>query len=259
MTKEQKSFIEQIGASAQQMYEEVKILPSLVIAMAIKESNWGKSALASKNFNYFGMKWTTKCGTKYAEYNTKEWDKASGKYITVKAKFRSYANTAEGIKGFYDFITGYKRYSNLIGESDAFAACQKIQKDGWATAPDYAVSLYNNYIKAYDLTAYDTDQQVIVSEDPADDVKPYYIKGKVYTTKVNLYIRKTPGGVKKKPYELTVSGKMHSYCDPYGDAVLRAGTRVTCLDTVHDGKSVWILIPSGYICAVTSAGTVYIE
>lgn len=98
-----------------------------------------------------------------------------------------------------------------------------------------------------------------VDPDPVDDVKPYYIKGKVYTTKVNLYIRKTPGGVKKKPYELTVSGKMHSYSDPYGDAVLRAGTRVTCLDTVHDGKSVWILIPSGYICAVTSAGTVYIE
>ena len=38
-------------------YDEYKILPSLTIAQAIKESNWGKSKLAAVNHNYFGMKW----------------------------------------------------------------------------------------------------------------------------------------------------------------------------------------------------------
>lgn len=245
MTNEQLTFIHQIGSAAQQYYNQYKVLPSLVIAMAIKESNWGKSQLAAKNHNYFGMKWNTKCGTAWVEYNTKEWDKTAGKYITVKAKFRSYNSMSEGIKGFYDFITGYKRYSNLIGENDPVQACIKIQQDGWATSPTYADSLFHDYIERYNLTSYD-----VASSAPDQDTKPYYIKGKVYKTEVNLYIRKTPGGVKKKMYEITANAKVNSYPDNHGDAILRSGTRVTCLDIIHDGSNTWILIPSGWICAV---------
>ena len=255
MTSQQK-FIEQIGKAAQAYYSKYQIRPSLVIAMAIKESAWGVSALAAKNHNYFGMKWNTKCGTKWVEYKTKEFK--DGKYVTVSAKFRSYDTLEEGIKGFYDFITGYKRYSNLIGEKDPATACKKIQADGWATAPDYATSLYTGYICKYDLTKYDQIED-IAAPDPVSDVKPYYIKGKVYTTKVGLYIRKAPDGIKKKPYELTVNAKVNSHTDPKGDAVLNAGTRVSCLDIKHEGSSTWILIPSGWICAVNYSGKIYVE
>lgn len=248
MTNEQLSFINKV-ADAAHKYSDYQILPSLTIAQAIKESNWGKSGL-SKHFNFFGMKWNTKCGTKYVEMSTKEWD--GTKYVTVKAKFRKYDSFEEGIKGYYDFITGYKRYKNLIGEKDPYTACKKIQADGWATSPTYATSLYNDYIVRYDLIKYDG-----IVQDP--DVKPYYVRGKVYTTKVNLYIRKYPNGPKKKPYELTVNGKLNSYQDAQGNAVLREGTRITCMETILDGNSTWLLIPSGYICAVTSAGQVYIQ
>ena len=121
MTADQKKFIEQIGTAAQKYYSKYKILPSLVIAQAIKESAWGSSKLGSVNHNYFGMKWSTKCGTKWVEYSTKEFK--DGKYITVKAKFRSYDSLEDGIKGYYDFISGYKRYANLIGEKDPAQAC----------------------------------------------------------------------------------------------------------------------------------------
>ena len=250
MTNDQIKFMDDIGEAARKYYGAYKILPSLVVAMAIKESGWGKSQLASKNHNYFGMKWTTKCGTKWVEYNTKEY--VNGKYVTVKAKFRSYDTMEEGIEGFYKFITGYKRYSNLIGETDTAQACIKIQQDGWATAPTYATSLYNDYIVKYGLTKYDTGE-------PDQDVKPYYMKGKTYLTGVNLHVRHTPNGIKKKPYEVTVNAKVNGYCDHYGNFVLNAGTRVTCLDVVHDGNSIWLRIPSGYVCAVTSAGSVYIS
>lgn len=252
MTAEQLTFIEQIGTAAQQYYNEYKILPSLVIAMAIKESGWGKSQLAAKNHNYFGMKWTTKCGTKWVEYNTKEYK--DGKYITIKAKFRSYDTMEEGIKGFYDFLTNYKRYNNLIGELNPREACLKIASDGWATAPNYGSSLYNDYVLKYNLIAYNT-----VSDGSSDDVKPYYRIGQIYTTDVDLYIRSTPAGVKKKMYQLTVNGKLNSYQDQYGDAILRSGTRVTCKDVVNDGKSIWLEIPSGYICAVTASGKIYVK
>ena len=252
MTNEQIKFMDDLGSAAQKYYNKYNILPSLVVAMAIKESGWGKSQLASKNHNYFGMKWTTKAGTKRVEYNTKEF--VDGKYITVKAKFRSYDTMEEGIDGFYKFITGYKRYANLIGEKDPAQACIKIQQDGWANAPTYATSLYNDYIVKYGLTKYD-----VLVEDPDQDVKPYYIKGKTYLTGVNLHVRHTPNGIKKKPYEVTVNAKVNGYCDHYGNFVLNAGTRVTCLDVVNEGNSIWLKIPSGYICAVTSGGSVYIS
>lgn len=256
MTAEQITFIDQVGTAAKKYYNEYKILPSLVIAMAIKESGWGKSQLAAKNHNYFGMKWNTKCGTAWVEYNTKEYDKSTGKYVTVKAKFRSYDSMEAGIKGFYDFISGYKRYFNLIGETNPKEACAKIAADGWATAPNYGTSLYNDYIVKYNLVIYDV---VGTGSVPDTDVKPYYRVGQVYTTDVNLYIRETPSGIKKKMYQLTVNAKLNSYQDQYGDAILKTGTRVTCKDVVHDGKSVWIEIPSGYICAVTSSGKIYVK
>lgn len=146
-------FIEKVAAAAILNYPKYKILPSLTIAMAIKESGWGLSKLSANDFNFFGMKWTKTCGTDYAEYNTKEWDKDH--YITISAKFRKYSDFNEGIKGFYDFISGYKRYANLIGETDAKKACELIHKDGWATAPNYGTSLYNDYILKYNLLDYD--------------------------------------------------------------------------------------------------------
>ena len=43
-----KEFIETIGRAAVAEYERFKILPSLTIAQAILESNWGKSLLSQK-------------------------------------------------------------------------------------------------------------------------------------------------------------------------------------------------------------------
>ena len=251
MSDKQKEFIALIGSAARKYYKEYNILPSLVIAMACKESGFNNSQLSRIHHNYFGMKWNTTCGTKWVEYNTKEWDKKLNKYVTIKAKFRSYDTVEEGIKGFYDFLQ-YKRYANLKGEKDPETACKKIQQDGWATSPTYATSLYKDYILKYDLTAYDNEDPV---QEP--DVKPYYIKGKLYKTEVNLYIREAPNGVKRKMYEITVNARINSYPDSKGNAVLKAGTRVTCQEVIQEGNSTWIKIPSGYICAVYN-GKIYV-
>ena len=149
MTKEE--FIEKIAISCMK-YKGYGILPSLTIAQAICESNWGKSELSAKHFNFYGMKWTSKCGCASCEYMTTEY--VNGNPVRVKQKFRSYKSYDEGIEGYYKFITGYKRYANLIGCKDAEQACNLIQKDGWATSPSYATTLYS-YIKKYNLEQYD--------------------------------------------------------------------------------------------------------
>ena len=124
MTKAQNDFITMIGVAAVSLYEKYKILPSFTIAQAIIESNWGKSGLSKDCFNYFGMKWNSKCGTDYKEYSTKEQNK-DGSYITIKAKFRKYLNVAAGIQGYYDFLQ-YPRYANRMGYKPFL--CHKPEK-----------------------------------------------------------------------------------------------------------------------------------
>lgn len=145
-------FIKKIGNAAVKYYDKYKILPSLTIAQAILESNWGKSGLAKDCHNYFGMKWVEGCGTAYKEYPTKE-QRSDGSYYTVKARFRKYPNLEQGIKGYYDFLQ-YQRYKNLKGVTDYKEACKLIRLDGWATSLTYTNNLIK-LIEAYKLTDYD--------------------------------------------------------------------------------------------------------
>lgn len=92
---------------------------------------------------------------------------------------------------------------------------------------------------------------------PAKNVGKYR-KNSVYTTTANLYIRQEPYGAKMKHNNITVNAMQHSHHDEYGYAILDKGTRVTCLDVKVLTDSTWILIPSGWICAINKEKT-YIE
>lgn len=240
MLNSQIEFIDSI-AKACKVNSEYQILPSLTIAQAIKESNWGKSSLSRLYHNYFGMKWTSTCGCDYIELPTKEWNGFT--YINCRAKFRRYYSMMEGIKGYYEFIHSYKRYRNLIGEKDSEKACLLIQLDGWATSPTYGKSLYNDYVLKYNLLKYDGECNYV----------PFsflFSVGNVYELQVNLYVRQNPKGEAVKFECLTENGKANAKFDEYGNGILLKGTRVTCKECVTIGNQVWIRIPSGWICAI---------
>ncbi len=148
-------FIEQIASSCNK-YRHYGILPSLTISQACIESRFGTCDL-SPYFNFFGMKWTTTCGCDFVEKMTTEYE--NGKPVRKKQKFRVYKSYDEGIEGYYKFITGYKRYKNLIGCTDAREACTLIQQDGWANSPKYAETLYN-CIRKYNLEKYDSVNEI---------------------------------------------------------------------------------------------------
>lgn len=259
MTAEQQNFINTIGKAALLHYPKYKVLPSLTIAQIIKESGWGKSGLARDCFNYTGMKWTSTCGYNYKEYNTKEWD--GTKYITIRAKFIKFDTPADGIEGHYKFIHKYKRYASIIGETDAQEACKKMGKSGWATAPDYGTSLWKDYVKKYDLVAWDklalsgasVVEQPIVESEPAK-----YVVGNDYVLGSDLYVRDKAAGGKLKFDALTQDAKLHAKYDEFGNAILLKGTKVTCKSIVELKSSTWIKIPSGWICAI-SGEKVYID
>ena len=94
------------------------------------------------------------------------------------------------------------------------------------------------------------------NEDPIDN-KIFEI-GKVYALQVDLNVR-TGAGTDyriKKYDELTPDGKKHAYKQT--NAVLKKGTRVTCLGIYIKDNEIWLKIPSGFICAYYK-GKNYVE
>lgn len=122
-----------------------------VIAQAVIESAAGTSGLA-KHHNYFGLKTGSSWKGASVNMKTKEEYKV-GTLTTIRDNFRAYKDMADGIKGYYDFISG-KRYANLKTATDYKQYATLIKADGYATSSTYVKTLCDTVIK-YGLTAWD--------------------------------------------------------------------------------------------------------
>lgn len=162
------SFINEIAKSAVRLQKKYQILPSLIIAQACLESGYGRSALATKGNNLFGIKGTY--NGDFVEMKTKEWDKSNG-WSTIKAKFRKYPSWEESLEDHtLLFVHGLKRekfnrYAAVIGEQNYRKATQAVKNAGYATDPDYP-TLLNRLIEQYDLTKFDKGMPKTESSSP---------------------------------------------------------------------------------------------
>lgn len=84
-----------------------------------------------------------------------------------------------------------------------------------------------------------------------------YLIGKTYTTRVNhLHVRYSVWGEIKEYAQLTRDGMKHAH----SDGCLKKGTAVTVKEIKKDETgATWVRIPSGWICAITSKGDVYLS
>lgn len=132
-------------------------VPSAIIAQAICESNWGKSSLSSKYYNYFGMK----CGSKWkgasVNMQTKE-EYTVGTLTTIKDNFRAYANTRAGVEGYFDFINT-SRYANLKNAKTPHEYFTMLKADGYATSSTY-ISTLDSIVKSNNLTRFDSAESL---------------------------------------------------------------------------------------------------
>lgn len=153
------NFIESIAAHAQKVAKEYDILPSLIIAQACHESNFGLSGLAKNGKNLFGVK-----GSYNGSYVTmKTWEHINGKDVKVDANFRKYPSYYESMK---DLCELYKKgvswdrdkYKAVISEKDFEKAARAVEKAGYATDPyGYANKLLGIY-KGSNLKQYDVPE-----------------------------------------------------------------------------------------------------
>lgn len=247
-----KEFIAKITPYAIEDMKKNKILASLTIAQAFIESNKGNSGLTTKANNLFGIK---------GKYNGQSVNMLTTEYYNgvkckVYADFRKYPSWLESLNDHSAFLMKYKRYASIIGETDYKVACQKMGASGYATSPTYGTTLLNtiNKYKLYEIDNEVLGKPTVNIEKPETESKPtMYTVGKTYTLLANLYVRVTPNGEKKMLTELSKNGKLNSYDDGSGFAIMRKGTKVTCKSVVTQNNQTWLQIPSGYVCAINGS------
>lgn len=152
LTKEE--FIEEISPIAQKMANTHGIRPSVLVAQAALESNWGNSRLARESHNYFGIK-----NPKGKKYATKEYGDSG--WTEINASFKQYSSLYESVLDYANLIkngTSWDKdfYQKVIDAPTYKEAAHAVSEAGYATDPYYAEKLIK-IIEQYDLHELDKD------------------------------------------------------------------------------------------------------
>lgn len=145
---------------------------SPIIAQAIIESGWGKSGLASKYHNYFGLKCGSSWKGKSVNMTTKEEYKV-GTMTNIRDNFRVFDDFDDGIRGYFEFINT-SRYKNLKGVKSPEEYVRRLKADGYATSSKYVDNVMR-VIRDNKLTRFDGNGD--------GDMKKEELTGKVLSGK----------------------------------------------------------------------------
>jgi flagellum-specific peptidoglycan hydrolase FlgJ len=145
-TEKIKAYIEKYKDLALEQTAMFRIPASVILAQAIKESDFGNSTLAKATNNHFGIK----CH--------KEWGGDSYTFDddTLNECFRTYASVEESFRDHSMFLVSRTRYAFLFNYkiNDHFSWCVGLKNAGYATAWNYTDELLL-IIKAFHLDELD--------------------------------------------------------------------------------------------------------
>lgn len=154
-SSDEQQFIVQTASYAKRLKETYGILPSISIAQAILESDWGRSELSVKNNNFYGIKGDNPDQT--VVMNTKEF--VDGEWIEIEAPFRKYGSWEESMDEHAKLIAfgttwNENQYETVVAATNYKEAAFALEKSGYATDPDYPGKLIR-LIEQYNLNQYD--------------------------------------------------------------------------------------------------------
>ena len=147
-------FIQTLGPIAQKDAKTSGVMASVTLAQAILESGWGKSELAQKANNLFGMKtnlsgntWSGSVWDSKSVYTKKtaEYDK-NNKIYYITAGFRKYPSIEKSIADHSAYLTHAKngssyRYKGLKAATTYKKQLTIIKNGGYATSKTYVTDL----------------------------------------------------------------------------------------------------------------------
>ncbi len=164
---------------------------SITLAQGLLESNYGKSPLATKANNHFGIKCHDWKGEK-----TYHDDDHKGEC------FRKYSKAEDSFRDHSDFLRYRDRYKSLfdLKITDYKGWAHGLKKAGYATDPSYPQKLIN-LIETYNLTKYDSGSNIPdtpnVLETPvaaaAGEVVKFSMSRKIYSQNKVPFVYSLPG------------------------------------------------------------------
>lgn len=145
-------FVAQLTPYAQELSVSHGIRPSILVAQAALESNWGNSQLAQESNNYFGVKNSTG-----KEYETKEFTQDG--WIEIRAPFKQYDSMYDSVLDYANLLKSgtswdANLYQEVIEAPTYEEAAYALTEAGYATDPNYAEKVIE-IIDAHQLDALD--------------------------------------------------------------------------------------------------------
>lgn len=144
---------------------------SITLAQGLLESGAGRSELARKSNNHFGIK----CGRSWDGRTVRADDDAPNEC------FRAYRHAKDSYRDHSKFLRTGARYAFLfrLKITDYKGWARGLKKAGYATDPRYADRLIN-IIELYDLDRYDTKKGLEWIEEFPNPHQPYLANDMVY-------------------------------------------------------------------------------
>ncbi len=151
LTLDQRAFINRLAGPAQRVGREYDLYPSVIIAQAALESNWGNSGLARAPFhNIFGIKGY------FAGQSTNQptIEYQAGQRLQLNDHFRCYDNDIQSLRDYAQTLADplYRGVHRRFAAN--YRQATHALQGRYATDPLYEQKL-NQLIKNYHLTKYD--------------------------------------------------------------------------------------------------------
>ncbi|MEY8294607.1 glycoside hydrolase family 73 protein [Limosilactobacillus caviae] len=148
----QAKFINRIAPVTQQIGKEYDLYPSVIIAQAALESDWGCSMLGKSPYNnLFGVKGYFDQQT--VSQLTTEYD-PQGQKLQVFSNFRRYPNEYEALKDYAKTLDDPLYHNVHRQNTSSYRDATRALRGRYATDPQYDQKL-NRLIDTYQLTKYD--------------------------------------------------------------------------------------------------------
>lgn len=169
--KAYESYIHKYRKVAVDEMHRFRIPASITLAQGLLESGAGKSALARRSNNHFGIK----CGGSWDGKTVRANDDAPNEC------FRAYDSPKDSYRDHSLFLSNGARYAFLfrLKITDYKGWARGLKKAGYATDPRYADRLIN-IIELYDLDNYDRKGGLKWVEEFPNPHQPYLANGMLY-------------------------------------------------------------------------------
>ena len=142
-------FFQEYAPLARKIGKKYDLYPSVILAQAALESNFGQSDLAQANKNFFGIKAKGGQGVSYPTEEVKD-----GQRITIQDNFESYKSPVDSFKHYGLLLSQAQRYQPVREAKSPQEACHRLHPSGYSTDPGYGQRLVD-LIDQYQLETYD--------------------------------------------------------------------------------------------------------